>query len=493
MSRRRQLALSVAGSLVGLGMIGLTAFKLGLAAPDLPVPPQRDTVIADVTIYNPGIGRQPHRTIVIRNGKIAEVRAASPDDPAPLCRDCIAMPGLIDAHVHTPPRLAFGTQELFALMYLANGITAVRDVGESEASVGDLARHLNTGQLVGPRMYRCGPVRDGDPVSWGAARKVVGAEAGKAAVAELAAAGVDCIKVYNELDASAYLAIRAEAARHAIPVIGHVPHRVGMAAIRDFEAQHFTGVPYLRGGRPALTSDFADRDFLTMGETDIARALDMAKAHNIAYLPTLANSRLRLIASDPARFKPTPGAANLPRVVTDAWNTDTIASHPTGDQIAERIARIPLTQRITRMAHERGIEILAGTDTLMPWVVPGEGLLFELDDLAEAMGNRDAALASATLINGRHIAKGAIGVIAPGAGADLLLLREDPEQDLAALRRWTILFAGGRRYDRAQVDRWLSTYRAHFHTRFYETVMGYAARYAAGDKGHAAIHDDHGD
>jgi hypothetical protein len=40
-------------------------------------------------------------------------------------------------------------------------------------------------------------------------------------------------------------------------------------------------------------------------------------------------------------------------------------------------------------------------------------------------------------------------VIAPGARADILLLPEDPSLRLEALRDWRILFADGRRYDRA--------------------------------------------
>lgn len=491
MNKWKKAALFAAGAILVLGAAGTFAFQTMLAAPDLPVPSQQDAVIAGVTVFNPGLGRHANQTIVLRGGRIAEVRPTRAGDPAPICRDCIALPGLIDAHVHTPPRLAFGTQELFALMYLANGVTTVRDVGESESSVGELARRLNSGALVGPNMLRCGPVLDGDPVSWGAARKVVGASAGRAAVDELAASGVDCIKVYNELGREAYGAIRTQAARHGIPVIGHVPHRVGMVNVRDFEAQHFTGVPYLRGGRPPLTSDFADRDFLSMSDTDLAKALDMAKAQNISYLPTLANSRLRLISSDPQRFKPTPGAANLPQVLLDSWYANTIASHPTGKEIEQRIERNPMTLRITRMARKRGIDILAGTDTLMPWVVPGEGLLLEVDDLAQAFGDREAALASATLVNGQHVGKGMVGAIVPGARADILLLRDDPGRDLAALRRWTILFSNGRRYDRALVDSWLSDYRDHFRSRIYTFVMTHAARFAAGDKGHAEIHDDH--
>ena len=70
----------------------------------------------------------------------------------------------------------------------------------------------------------------------------------------VAGEGVDCIKVCNELSAPAFAAVAAAAARHRLPLLGHVPHGVGLAALADgFEVQHMTGLPYLhrpRAGRP---------------------------------------------------------------------------------------------------------------------------------------------------------------------------------------------------------------------------------------------------
>lgn len=465
-----------------------SAVALGLNPPRIEVPEQEDAIISGVTVLNPGVGRLEGQTIVIHDGRIVEIRPTRSTDPAPICGGCIAMPGLIDAHVHSPPRLAFGNQELFSLMYLAYGVTSVRDVGESDSSIRDMAERLNSGETVGPHMYRCGPVLDGDPPSWGAARPVLNAEEAKTAVDEIAASGADCIKVYNELGLEAYNAVREAAAAHDLPVIGHAPHHVRLENIRDFESQHFTGVPYVRGGRPALTSDFNDADFVSMTPNDIETALSLAKSQNVSFLPTLANGgRLRLIASDATRFRPTPGARFMPEIWTEYWNSTDIASHPTGDGIEQRLARIPVSESLTRRAHEMGIDILAGTDTLMPWVVPGESLQIEIGELARAMGDNEAALASATVVNGRHIANGEIGIIAMGARADILLLPSDPVENLSALQSWRILFADGRRYDRERIDAWMGRYRQHFHSPIYTFVMNWAARIAAGGRGHAHI------
>jgi cytosine/adenosine deaminase-related metal-dependent hydrolase len=177
-----------------------------------------------------------------------------------------------------------------------------------------------------------------------------------------------------------------------------------------------------------------------------------------------------LIASDPKRFPPTPGSQILPSYWAVAWNF--IADHPdTPEQIAVTLASLPHAIEIVRRARERGIDVLAGTDTLMPWIVPGESLHLEIARLARAFGDNEAALAAATTVNGLHIAPGQIGVIAPGARADILLLPADPVKDLGALRAWKIEFVGGRRYDRTTIDAWIEVYRRHFHSFLYSHVM----------------------
>jgi cytosine/adenosine deaminase-related metal-dependent hydrolase len=123
---------------------------------------------------------------------------------------------------------------------------------------------------------------------------------------------------------------------------------------------------------------------------------------------------------------------------------------------------------------------LAGTDTLMPWVVPGDALHREMFELEVALGSAEAALAAATTVNGRHLASGEIGLIAPGARADILLVDEDPTERLASLREWRILFADGRRYERETLDEWLNEYRQHFHDWFQRHIMATVAGAAVG-------------
>ena len=91
--------------------LGLSFLLLGcFSPPDLPIPAREDAIIAGVTIINPSAIRLADHSIVVRDGFIREMRPRRASDPEPICVDCYAVPGLIDVHVHTPPRIVLGNQ-----------------------------------------------------------------------------------------------------------------------------------------------------------------------------------------------------------------------------------------------------------------------------------------------------------------------------------------------------------------------------------------------
>lgn len=457
-----------------LGILGALTLALLLGVrmlrpPEVPVPPRSDRMIAQVTIWNPGEPLRPDQTIIVKDGRIAEIRPSRPDDDPPICPDCIVMPGLIDAHIHTPPQLAIGNQRLFSLLYLKYGVTSVRDLGQTDDSIADLQTDIAAGRIAGPRMYRCGPVLDGAQSSWPSAMRIVDGSQAISAVKRLKASGASCIKTYTGLPRDAFMAAAAEAKRQGLPLVGHTPHAVNLRDVSDFEVQHFTGLPYLRKPPPA-DFDYRSQDVSAMTEADIAELLALMKVNRLAILPTQANQKARLTASNRQRFPPTEGLRHLPAFWEQAWPM--IVAHPEGaEAVAADLDGIAAEIAFVGKARLAGIDVLAGTDVVMPYVVPGESLHLQLAMLSEAFGNDEAALAAATAINGRHVDRGKIGRIAVGNFADLLILPRDSRSDLAMVRDWRFLMVGGRMYQRAQIDAAVERYDRHFRGVYYETVM----------------------
>lgn len=457
-----------------LGVLGALALAVSLGVwmllpPDVPVPHRADRMIAGVTIWNPGEALQPDQTIVVKNGRIAEIRSRRSDDDLPICPDCIVMPGLIDAHIHTPPQAAIGNQRLFSLLYLKYGVTSVRDLGQTDDSIADLQAEIAAGRIAGPRIYRCGPVLDGAQSSWPSALRILDGAQAISAVKALKAVGASCIKAYTGLSRDAFMAAASEAKRQDLPLIGHTPHAVNLRDVSDFEVQHFTGLPYLRRSPPA-DFDYRSQDVSAMTEADITELLALMKANRLAILPTQANQKARLTASDRQRFPPTEGLRHLPSFWEQAWPM--IVAHPeTAEAVVADLDGIAAELAFVGKARLAGIDVLAGTDVVMPYVVPGESLHLQLAMLSEAFGDDEAALAAATGVNGRHVDRGKLGRIAVGNFADLLILPKGARPDLAAVRTWQFVMVGGRMYPRAQIDAAVESYDKHFRGAYYETVM----------------------
>ncbi len=183
-----------------------------LQPPPLEVP-EPGLRLEDVTLVRPGIGRDPHRTLIAGETieKIGRSPAVVGGENAGPYAGAFVLPGLVDLHVHHPPAWAPGERALFALLFLRHGVTAVRDTGNLFGSIDAHRRRIAEGRLAGPRTFGCGAFLDGDPPAWPGSLEVDDADSAQRAVARLARDGVDCVKVYNGISSEAYAAIREAA------------------------------------------------------------------------------------------------------------------------------------------------------------------------------------------------------------------------------------------------------------------------------------------
>jgi cytosine/adenosine deaminase-related metal-dependent hydrolase len=84
------------------------------------------------------------------------------------------------------------------------------------------------------------------------------------------------------------------------------------------------------------------------------------------------------------------------------------------------------------------------------------------------------------------------GTIRPGAPADLLIFRDDPTRDLAALVTLEAVIAGGRLYSRAAIDAGLARYQKHFDSWLFDTLSTMLTKRVMGQMFAADAPPDHG-
>src|ERR1700677_3731500 len=184
--------------------------------------------ITHVTVINPGTSSvQPNRTVVITGDRITSVSDATTAQLPKNARVIDAhgqylIPGLWDMHVHT----AFGNwfpggREIILPLFIANGVTGVRDMGGDLPILLAWRKQIAAGEIIGPRMVLSGPMLDAvlpdGKLRFPSSIAVTTPASAVAAVDSLKAQGADFIKVQSEVPDDAYHAAAAEAHKQALP------------------------------------------------------------------------------------------------------------------------------------------------------------------------------------------------------------------------------------------------------------------------------------
>jgi imidazolonepropionase-like amidohydrolase len=322
------------------------------------------------------------------------------------------VPGLIDVHAHY--------MRWAGPLFLAYGVTTVRDVGNDLAFI--LDQRAAAPNAATPRLLCVGPLLDGRrPSHPFVSRACATREAAVTAVRETAAAGVDGIKFYHKLAAAWLPDLVAEARRHGL-LTGMHCLQTGVLAAAEAGVDEFYHLDGLLADvwpdhPPGWLSIWGLPGFRATCDAQ-QRVADRLAALGITATPTLvyweSQWRLRDPEGDPA----------LPDVPPDLARTQ---GNPGRDPeaAAQWRAALQAAQGFLRLLLERGVRVLPGSDVPCGCVTPGLSLWHELGLLAEAGLPPLAALQAATATAADFLGLPDRGRLQPGARADLAVLRGD--------------------------------------------------------------------
>jgi len=441
----------------------LAAAAAIVASSPIPAIGQPSIAITRVSVID-GDAPSPRtdQTVVIDGNRIVRVGASGSVAVPPGARIVdgrgkFLLPGFWDMHVHTA---ISGGRDLLSL-YVANGVTGVRDMAGDWDTLKSWRSEIGRGQLVGPRIIASGPYLEGGdvPIPHLLARNAVEASAG---VDSLIALGVDFIKVHSQLNAESYFAIARRARERGVVFAGHVPRVVGSAAASDSgqkSIEHLLGIP--AECTPADSVALAPR-YTVQGALGRCSSEDLAPLYekfvrNGTYVTPTFTAQVE-VAVWPTRAVPGDSLAHyLPKAVRDY----VAQIFPMPDSIppnADSVGRAMLEKRLRQVSamQRAGVHILTGTDAPLRNSPPGFGLHEELALLVSGGMTPFEALRSATLEPARYFGMlDSLGTIAPGKLADLLLLDANPLQDIRNTRRISAVVANGRLYAGAARERLL--------------------------------------
>jgi imidazolonepropionase-like amidohydrolase len=422
----------------------LLALALVLAAvPTMAQGPPADLAVRHVTIIDVRNGKtQTNQRVIVQNGRIVAIEPDSPKAPrAAKVVDAggkFLIPGLWDMHVH----IEFAPK-IFTRLYLAQGITGIRDMRMELDALLKLRAEIASGEIFAPRLVASGPALDDLPPQFPLPVKlrVKTADDGRKAVIMLKANRVDFIKVHNFTSREAFFAIMDEAKRQNLTVVGHVPLKV---SIQEATEAGMKSIEHLSEFR--IVDECSDA-------AKCQSLIALFKKYDTWQTPTLVELRSEAQETPVDERR----AQYVPAKVKEVfWKltegmlqnmTDAQKGYVKGDY--KRAG--PLVAEFQR----QGIGILAGTDSpAFPNVVSGFSLHDELALMVEGGLTPLEALRTATLNPARFLGKlDDLGTIEKGKLADLVILDANPLEDIHNTTKINAVVAQGKLLDRSDLDR----------------------------------------
>ena len=422
-----------------------------------------------------------NRNILIENNKIIAISKKNKNyDNIPASNQIDAsnkyvIPGLWDNHIHIEgENLVEDNLALFPV-YLAYGITTVRDcasdLGEQVLSWRD---QINNGSLLGPTIFTAGRKLEGINSIWKGDLEISNETELNSMLNKLDNYKVDFIKITEStLEAPLFTKSVLAAHNRGYLVSGHIPIDVSIETLIDnglSSIEHASYVLRLGSDENELISKLNSKE-ITRAQAEqlynknfnqekaISNYKKLAKK-GMTVTPTLIGGK-QLAYLDENDHKNDVYLQYLTKRFTDnyQWRIGRMA----GDKPEQKQQRKDKYKRIAQqipLMQKAGVTILAGSDSaaLNTFVYPAAALIEELE-LFQNEGMTPKDILKTATINGAKFLKKSdtMGSVNEGKIADLVILNENPLIDIKAVNQIYSVFTKGQYLDRETLNSMLKT------------------------------------
>jgi imidazolonepropionase-like amidohydrolase len=447
------------------------------------------TLLSNVTVVDTRTGAlRPGMAVAIGKGKIQRIAASNTLRAAGSAQVIDAdgkyvVPGYLDMHTHA--MAAVDLQPSFWPMLIANGITGIREMSGTPATV-QRARQLNAdsaaGRVDAPEILAI----------------PAGIFVGQAATSDAAiqfvrgqkASGSNFIKLIAG-NRDAVVAILTESKKQNLDVAGHLATAVsalessnlgfrsiehlgsGMGLLLDCATDETSIRAALLSGQGAnppfpptfvlsprnydgaKNAPFYQRILDTYSDAK-CQALAQAFVRNGTWqVPTLIRLKTQVYADD-QMYRADPSLIYVDKTTRALWEQ-------VGGQFRTTVPASSATtlrqyyeaqKRVTKMMKQNGVKMLAGSDLGGIWVIPGVSLHQEFRELAAA-GLSPLEVLQMTTLNGAEYLRreSTMGTVDEGKNADLVLLDENPTADVANLSKISGVVLKGKYLPKAALEK----------------------------------------
>lgn len=355
------------------------------------------------------------------------------------------MPGLWDNHVHFRggKELIEANKKLLAL-YFVFGVTTVRDGGgDITPSILEWREDISAGELTGPTIFTSGPKLDGDNPAWDGSIEITDQTSVMVALDSLESINADFVKMYDgNLTPQQFYQITEEAEERGLKSTGHMPLSADLmkavelgldgtehlyyvlkatSPVKDSLSQIYSGYGMLPDLLSSYNQEYATSVFKRLAKQDFYVTPTLHIGKTLAELNITDHSNDFLLDY-------------ISPAIIETYQRRINSARRGGKSYTEQRAEMThVFQSMVKPMHDAGILILAGSDSgpFNSYTYPGESIHKELRRLVAAGLTPQEALTS-SIINGPKFfdLEEEYGSVETGKKADLLILRENPLEDI---------------------------------------------------------------
>lgn len=394
------------------------------------VPMTSDTVLVNKTLYiKDGIIEQIEDDIEVEGVEIIDAQ------------NKYLVPGLIDMHVHVWDKYELG-------LYLSNGVTGVRNLWGMPMHL-RIKEAINNDEIIGPSFFTTGPKLTGPEFIGDDNLNLISPEQAREKVIEYKSRGYDFIKTYYGLDKDIFDAVIEESERSHMDIAAHPSHKVPFSyhlhpQIKSIEhAEEIVQQPL----QFDLNSNKLKPIIDSIAGTEHARYSPTIVVFNNIYQMMLNDS---ILDSEPLNYiNPLIRTADSKNQFQRWYNAK--QSDP---EVVERIKnQHDFHITIVSELHKAGVPIICSTDAGIGVTLPGFSIHKELAFYKDAGLSNYEVLKTATINAAEtHKIMNDLGSIEVGKISNLILIDENPLDDISALKRPSTVFIKGVKLDRTALD-----------------------------------------
>lgn len=440
-----------------------------------------DLILQDISIVDVLHNRiQEHQTVVISKGRILEVGKKEISKQYQTNHLLIStgkyiMPALWDMHVHFGGDTLREENKWLLPLFLANGVTAVRDcAGDISSSVLEWKKAIAENTLEGPTIFTSGPKLEGPKSIWPGDLEIANETEMNLALDSLQGLQVDFIKITdNALDPALFVASIKASRKRGWKVSGHAPVQYTLNELSDAGLSTVEHLGYmlraaskdeeritaLRRENKISAKDASLQLMQTIDSATAIRKFKLLAANGTAVVPTMNGSSV-VAYLDQNNHQHDDYLKYLGPALkrTYAWRVDR-ASKDDAAAIVARHQSFEAAAHLIPWLYQAGVPFLAGTDAgyLNSFNYPGIGLHEELAMMVHYGLPIHEAL-KASVVNGPAFFNQSkdFGSIEKNKIADLLILDANPLIDIHNTRKINALIRKGNYLSRSILDNMLS-------------------------------------